>query len=144
MRVHVKKTNRSIDGFTLIELMIVLVIIAIIAAIAYPSYRNSVIKSDRSDAMVALTQAAQAMERCYAENHDYTNNDCTFDAANADARPSPQGYYKVVATLLTKTSYTLTATAKANGPQADDTHCQTFNLSSTGVKTATHDNCWQK
>ncbi|BAV33243.1 type 4 fimbrial biogenesis protein PilE [Sulfuricaulis limicola] len=56
-------------GFTLIELMIVVVIIGILAAIAYPSYTKYTIQTRRSDAQIALTQAAALQEKF--------NSDCS-------------------------------------------------------------------
>lgn len=55
--------KRWFAGFTLIELMIVVVIIAVLAGIAYPSYQKYSTQSRRSDAQIALTQAANQQER---------------------------------------------------------------------------------
>lgn len=138
--------NERTCGFTLIELMIVVAIVAIIAAIAYPSYRQSVIKSDRSDAMVGLQSSAQAMERCYAQHHDYTDSECIFDAPNASTISSPNGFYDIAASTLTPTTYVLAATVPTGSPQADDDECTSFSLASNGAQTATgsnSSNCWQ-
>lgn len=143
-RAHVSK------GFTLIELMIVVAIVAILAAIAYPSYRSSVIKSDRSDAKVALTRAAQALERCYAENHDYTADSCP-----DFPQTSPNQYYSIAVgtdasgnSQLTVSTYTLVATPKAGSPQQDDEECASLSLDSTGRQTSKNNagtattDCW--
>ncbi|MGA9031457.1 MAG: type IV pilin protein [Sulfuricaulis sp.] len=59
------------SGFTLIELMIVVVIIGVLAAIAYPSYTKYTVQSRRSDAQIALTQAAALQERFYSDCGHY-------------------------------------------------------------------------
>lgn len=132
--------NKSlVRGFTLIELLVTIVILGIIAAVAYPSYRDSARRSGRSDAKVGLQQAAQALERCYAQHHDYTDTNCGF------ATQSPNGYYAISAQIPSPTSYTLTATPVAGRPQSDDDDCTSFSLSSTGAQTATGQNtneCW--
>ncbi|MGO3119171.1 MAG: type IV pilin protein [Moraxellaceae bacterium] len=54
--------KRSLQGFTLIELMIVVAIIGVLAAIAYPSYQSYVIKTKRVDMMTEMQQIASRIE----------------------------------------------------------------------------------
>ena len=126
-------------GFTLIELMIVVAIIAILTAIAYPAYNKYVLRSRRSDAYAALNQGQAVMERCYAQYFSYAPTTATCPAVPTT---SPEGYYSVVASKVTATTYTLTATAV--GAQAADTGCATLSLNQAGNKTSTGGsaNCW--
>jgi prepilin-type N-terminal cleavage/methylation domain-containing protein len=58
-------------GMTLIELMIAVAVVGILATIAYPSYQNQVRRSNRADAITALTAMANAQERFYLANNTY-------------------------------------------------------------------------
>lgn len=134
-------------GFTLIELMIVIVVLSILVGIAYPTYLEQVRKSRRSDAKVALTQAAAAQERWFTENNSYTNN-----IANIGGATSPEGYYTLTVSIPGAAGCTsgtnffcFQVTATPTGAQAGDDDCQTLSIDHTGNKTATGNNaseCW--
>ncbi len=120
---------RRAEGFTLIELMITVAIVAIIAAVALPAYNSEVRKTRRSDAMTTLSQDQTILERCYAANYTYAVPPCATPPA-----ASLQGYYTIASTI-TATTYTLTATA--TGPQAADTTCNVMSVNQANVQTAT-------
>lgn len=63
--------NRGIQGFTLVELMIVVAIIGVLVAIAYPSYMQYIHRSWRESARLCLMDMAQQMERRYAADLSY-------------------------------------------------------------------------
>lgn len=132
-------------GFSLIELMVTVAIVGVIAAIAIPSYTSYVRKSRRADAKVALTSAAQQLERCFTRYNAYNNAGC----ALALPLNSPNKAYSIDADPgaaptpgITATSFALKATPA--GDQAKDTTCGSFMLNSAGVKTVTGAgaNCW--
>ena len=52
----------DMEGFTLIELMIVVVILGILAAIAYPSYQGYIEKGKRVDMMAEMQQIGSRIE----------------------------------------------------------------------------------
>lgn len=64
-------------GFTLIELLVVVLIIGILAAVAMPQYQFAVVKSRTAACLPLLKSAAEAEERYFMENGEYTNS---FDA----------------------------------------------------------------
>ena len=145
-----KYDKRLMRGFTLIEIMIVVAIISILAAIALPSYQDSVRKSRRSDAKIALERAAAAQEQQYFNNNTYTA-DVNNLGGSSGTLNSPEGFYEITATVtaddITGCStdnlcYQLTATAI--GVQADDTGCATLSLTNTGVKASSSNTtgCW--
>ena len=131
--------KKQAQGFTLIELMIVVAIVAIISAIAYPSYQDSVRKANRSDAMDAMLDTAQRLERCYTAFGSYNNGGCSVPASVT----STKGYYTVAVTTAAAT-YSLTGTPVAGKPQAQDAQCTSFTLTNTGQKTSTGTSatCW--
>jgi type IV pilus assembly protein PilA len=65
---HFMSENRSLSGFTLIELMIVVAIIGILAAIALPKFSNLVIKSKEASVKGKLGALRGALNIYYADN----------------------------------------------------------------------------
>lgn len=143
--------RNTAPGFTLIELMIVVVIIGIIAAFAYPNYIEQLKKGRRSDATVAINNVANQLEKYYARCLDYdatltgTTSHCnTGSGLGFSSSQSPENHYTLMITVPDPpTSYTITANATAGGLQADDRDCQSFTLSSIGVKgSSPNTKCW--
>ena len=57
-------TNKTQQGFTLIELMISVAIVGILAAVAIPSYQNYTRKAKFSEVMLQVAAVKQAVESC--------------------------------------------------------------------------------
>ena len=124
-------------GFSLIELMAVVAIIAIAVAIAYPSYQAYTQKTRRTDGIAALNHDAMFMESCRSEKATYEN--CKDDTRFLTQ--SEKGYYNIVGSDDTASTYTLTATAV--GVQAKDSKCATLTLDEKGAHPGSDDaTCW--
>lgn len=63
----IKKTMKSVKGFTLIELMIVVAIIGILAAIAIPKFADLVTKSKESAVKGSLGSVRSAVSIYYSD-----------------------------------------------------------------------------
>lgn len=131
-------------GFTLIELMIVVAIVGIISAIAYPSYEQYVIRSKRNEAMAALTNAVQAMERYRAANFSYEVNDglATIFATTVPV-DGGAAYYNLTLTS-SATTYTITATPTGSMAGRDNVNGQAgvLSIDQSGTRSWGNKACW--
>ena len=136
-------------GFSLIELMIALAIVAILLGVALPAYNNSVDRGRQGEAMSALLEGAQALERYYSANGRYTDTNGNLAAVFPTQVPaSGTAYYTIapVSGSVGANAFTLRATRA--GTMAGDA-CGDFELAHTGRRqlsgnTRTVEQCWRR
>ena len=68
---HARRRQR---GITLLELLTVVTVLAILASVALPTYRRYLVRSQRSEAKIALLQLQTAQEKFYMQNNSFTDN----------------------------------------------------------------------
>lgn len=141
--------ERTVVGFSLIELMVVIAVVGILAAVALPSYQDYLARGRRADAETVLMEAAQFMERFYTEKNTYAGAVLPMEKAPKDGTTA---YYDVGFegedpgdANPDATSYVIEAIPVSTGPMASD-DCGTLTYSNTGVKGSDDDleKCWRQ
>jgi type IV pilus assembly protein PilE len=136
--------KNRLQGFTLIELMIVVAIIGIIAAIAYPSYVQYVVKGKRSAAESLMLDVANREKQYLLDARAYTGTLSNLGITSLPSEVSAN-YDVNVVPGTTPPSFIITATPK-NGQATNDTKCANLTLDDTGAKgitgTGSVATCW--
>ena len=78
-------------GFTLIELLVVVLIIGILSAVALPQYTKAVEKSRSAEAIVLSRAIADAEDRYYMANGEYSEDITLLDIELAGSKGSYVG-----------------------------------------------------
>jgi len=134
-------------GFTLIELMIAVAIVAILAAIAIPSYSEYIRRSRITEAISALSGMRVKMEQFFQDNRTYVGACGAAGSSVAPAPTSPNFNYACTITPGPPSTYTITATGKANTAvdgfvySLDDANTRTTVMNSPSTWTA-NGSCW--
>lgn len=121
---------RDLQGFTLIELMIVMVVIGVLAAIAMPAYQDYVLRSRLVEVINGMATVRAKMEQHYQDNRSY-NTVGTFIAPCADPANQTVGTFKLACTTLTDNAYVITATG------ANQTAGFEYSIDQNGTKVTT-------
>ena len=129
------------QGITLIELMVVIVVVAILASIATSTYRSYLVRTNRTEARMALLRVQAAQEKYFLQNNEYADDDKLATGLGVPAT-TPSGYYTISVNRPTTTRYTVTATA-INGQAKDDKDCPVLSINNEGLKEPTGTTCWR-
>ena len=93
-----KKSNRILEGFTLVEILIVVVIIGILATVAIPTYFKYVERGYASDAKVQIKNILQNAELFRQETGQWPTDVETMIA---------EGYIELKRSILNKWEFTV-------------------------------------
>jgi type IV pilus assembly protein PilE len=134
-------------GVTLLELMAVVVIVGILGTIAVNSYRGYLLRTNRTEARMALLQVQANQEKFFLQNNRYAAP-AELSLGTTDIPPglgipatTPSSYYTITL-VADATTYTATATA-INGQTSDAAACQTLTIDESGARTPTGNDCWR-
>lgn len=142
--------GKAVQGFTLVELMVVTLIIAVLSAFAIPQYQEYVRQGRRAEAMSALMDGAQRLERYYSAHGTYLDGANLAVVFTTQIPATGAAYYVVGAdpnNAATATTFSLTATAQ--GLMQGD-KCGDFAINQAGTQNiqnttsgATAASCWR-
>jgi type IV pilus assembly protein PilE len=140
-----RSLHRRMRGITLIELLTVIIILGVLASIAVPTYRRYLIRSQRTEAKIALLQLQTAQEKYYSQYNRYTDKVTAKSTATTPGLGLPgtteTGKYVVSVINLGAggQTYTGIAAPAIDGGQADDKDCGAFMINERGVRS----NSWK-
>lgn len=129
--VDQRKHPRHVQGFSLIELMIVIAIVAILATIAYSSYQDQIVKSRRAAGVACLQERAQFMERHFSTALTYVG--ANPGQCDSEVSPHYQLSFQTAPAAATPRAYVLQIAPQ--GAQATrDTLCGTLTINQAGTR----------
>lgn len=148
---YVNRYPRPARGFTLIELMVVISVVAVLGALAVSTYRSYILRTNRTEARMALLAIQVAQEKYFLQNNQYAPDIATVIAAppaglgiNLTAGGvTSGGNYTISFSAITANTYTLQAVATGNQTK-DTAACLTFTINDQGARTpADSTGCWR-
>ena len=128
--------RRVANGFSLIELMVSVAIVGILTAAALPAYRDYVLRARLTEAFSALAVTQPAAEQLWSNTRSF--------ATVASVLPANTAAFTYLASNLTASSYTVTATGAAQATGFVFTINQAGSRATTAVPTGWSANaaCW--
>ena len=118
--------RRLPSGFTLVELCVTTAVVAVLAGITWPSFHAQLTRARRADAVAALTKLQSAQESFLTHHASYAGR--LNQLQGASSITSPLGLYDISLLRADAAGYEALATARADGPMANDTPCAVMRL----------------
>lgn len=139
----------KVNGFTLVELVIVIAIIGILASLAYPAYTEQIRKGRRAEAKSALLDIASRQER-YRSDFGFYGDVDDITGSLVNNIDSESGYYNITIACvpdcnpgLRPQSYTATATTQIADPQCGNyTYNEAGTITISGTDAPNITRCW--
>lgn len=144
--IYIQKRNQQ--GVTLIEMMVTVAVLGLLATMAISAYDAQKRRGYRTDAISALTRAAQLQERHYTNAGEYSSSLTSSNISMSST--TENGKYNLSLTFDPSRPDEFKVTATATGTQLEDTNCRTLSLDQAGRKTSTDSGgnpstgCWPK
>lgn len=134
-------------GITLIELMVVVAIVAVLGTIAVSSYRSYLLRTNRTEAKMALLRVQAAQEKFFLQQRRYASNaeldDAPPDGLGVDPTTPGQFYTISLDDVDENVEYLARATA-INGQAEDTAACQVLTINERGQRSPAEDSgCWR-
>ncbi|HEY6132486.1 MAG TPA: type IV pilin protein [Rubrivivax sp.] len=133
--------SRHARGMTLVDLMLTLAVTGVIAAVALPAYQAPIAKSQRADAVLALTRVQAAQEQFRSHHGSYA---LALNGLRGTAPSSPGGHYEIA--LLAPHAGGYTARALPRDTALHDPACPELRLTvNEGLATfGPSARCWNR
>ncbi|MGE0112950.1 type IV pilin protein [Aquabacterium sp.] len=135
--------RRTLQGFTLIEVMITVAIIGILSAIALPAYTDYITRGRIPEATSQLAAKQVRMEQWFQDSRSYRATSGTACYIGASDTTSSK-YFTFSCAASSATAYTITATGTGAMSGFVYTVNQNGDKATTGVPTGwtTSTSCW--